>query len=351
MKRTQLVLLVCFLLLFGSYAEASQPETSPTSADDSFSSNIVVAQATATAESDTTVNVEASTDEEAEKKPGWWSIALDYSFDHNLAAERKAMTNTVVLMPSFNLPWGSTLSFSAGFFHYQEYDRPNSLGKELGYNDQFDAIPVSMTFSHRFKLDPDVTGLALALSLTQAIPYVGSTQRNITKHYYSIKPGAGLSVSKWGFSLSNSNKVTFNAFGETYGVVRGMNGSDITMRNAYAAYSNSTRFGYSYDFFSTGASVTWSRSWLYGIDLNFQDDPTLPATSDAALKRDAQPRSSVSYAADVAFQVWDYISLYGGITTAGPERRVGGFQGRLYPLDPLYTNVYVGITGTYFTLE
>ena len=351
MKRIQLVMSVFFLLSFAFSAEAAQKENSSEASPGSTTPGVVVAQASASADAAPAASAEKSDDESEEEKPGWWSISLDYSFDHNLASERKAMTNTVVLSPSFTLPWGSTVSLSAGFFYYKEYDRPNSLGKDLGYNDQFDATPISLTYSHRFSLDPDVTGFALSLSLAQAIPYVGTTQRNVTKHYYSVKPGVGVSVSKWGVSLSNSNKLSLNLFGEPYGVVRGMYGSDITLRNAYASYSNSTRLGYSYDLFSIGASVNWSRSWLYDIDLSFQDDPTLPATSESGLKRDAQPRSSVSYAADVSFQVWDYIALYGGITTAGPERRVGGFQGRLYPLDPLYTNVYVGVTGTYFTLE
>ena len=280
-----------------------------------------------------------------EKKPGWWRLALSYNFEHNLAKERKYINNTVTLNPSFTLPWGTMINITGGFFYYEEYDRPNSHDVPLGYNDQFDATPITLGIAHRFKIDEKFTGFFVTPALNQAVPYVGVTQRRITKHYYSVTPNLAAGFSKWGVTISNKNGATYNAFGEPWAAIPGLYGEDTTMRNAFMIYSNTTSLGYSYEMVSLTAMTTWSRSWLYPISLDMNTPGALPVTKGSDIR--AQPKSSVSYAADLTVSPLDYLSISAGISTAGPEMRQGGFQGRLYPLDPMYTTFYVGIEGSY----
>jgi hypothetical protein len=327
---------VCALaLLAGSVAIAAEPTPSPVSKDalamvtpsdgatDTAPTDRVVAQA----EQPPTQPEEAKVEEEAAAPDNkWWNLTFSYELSHNLARERPTLGNAFAVDPGFVLPGKVNLGLHLGFWVSTEYPSDVVGGRDVTVN-TVDMDPISLNVSRAFVIDETYTNFTITPSLLQLFPETSRFEFQVKEWYYAIKPGVRFSVGKWGLSLAYSLGVQKNFHGDAYYWINNESTGtpQPTPLNSWT-FSQNGSLRYTVWRLNMGVGVNWSRSWRYNYSAQ------------------EIPSNSLAYSADIGVDVYEGLSMTLGITTAGPERRYGGFKNDYtLPLDPAFTTAFLSI--------
>ena len=232
------------------------------------------------------------------------------------------VSNSLSLDPSFTLPKDISLSVHLGGYVSTLYPSDVVGGNDVRINEA-DFDPLSISISRAFQIDPEITGFTITPSLVQVLPETSRFAGWTRKWYYAVKPGVSFSISKWGLSLSNSNSFQKNVHGYTdYRFKSDVDGGIESIPLNEWTYSNATSLRLSVWKLNMGVAVVWSYNWRYH-------------TSDGNEAR----HNNIAYSADIGINAYENLNVSLGISTAGPERRYGGFQNDYtYPLDPQFSS-------------
>ncbi len=317
------ILLLGFTLLGApqAFADETALETLPAVTGDP----LVLAQADVSTSAQPVAEVTEEGEQEADSK--WWSLTFSYELSHNLAKERPVVGNAFAVAPGFSLPYDISLGLHLGFSVSTQYPGEGSGSGDVVYNN-VDMDPLSVSLSRRFAIDPDVTGFAITVGLNQLVPGLSESARTRDWHY-AISPSVTLGVSKWGLSFSNRNAFQKNFHSYDYYKFANEAGSiSLEPLNEWT-YSNSSSLRYSVWKLDMGVGFTWSRAWRYNNGVT------------------EQPSNTLIYTADIGIAAYDGLNIGTGISTAGPERRFGGFgSDYTVPLDPKFTQVFLSVSYT-----
>lgn len=322
------------LMLWLPMAAAAETDSSDSSV--SAEEPLVVAQAEPAAgesmqasESAEAEPADEDGEEEGEKKDEkWWSVNFGYQFSHNLQRERPTAVNALSVDPGFKVPFGIDLNIGLhlGASVTTEYSADEPGARDLTVNTA-DFDPISLNISRRFVIDKEYTNFTITPSIAQLFPYTSKLAGQANSWVYAIKPGVGLSISRWNVSLSNNSGIQKNVHLYDYRFVKseGDGGDEPIPLNSFS-FSNATSLRYSVWKVDMGVAVSWTKSWRYH-----------PETTE-------QASNVVSYSADVGITPYDSIYLNLGITTNGPERLYGFGSDYVVPFDPRFTMVFFGIS-------
>ncbi len=296
--------------------------------------------------------------EDKKKESKFWSLSLTYQFMHNVAKERPTATNVLSIDPSFKLPYKFRLSLHFGASWSIEYDRTTTTNDESGWTI---SNPVDNKDFHTVDMDVTVVTLSRSLfstkikkklsiftkgALSLYIPYTSKFSGVVPKWYFAYKPSISAGIGFAGFRLSDSVSFQQNFHGEDFRLIE-QGGAALVPAVQYKV-ANKAMLTWSKWGISASFVLGTTRSWRYRYDLGSLYDEA------ESLEYPVSEKVSWSYSGEIGYSfaalkkpVLDKFSVMLGITTAGPERRNGGFgDDRVYPLDPLFTSVYFGINAT-----
>lgn len=268
----------------------------------------------------------------------WWSLSLSTEFSHNIARERPSFGTSFSFDPSFTIPltddYKLSLGAHAGMSIAYEYGRKDQYGNDNPAYTTVDADVTTLRLGVPFYAWKDA-GIKIGSSFTFFIPWTSRYSGQRDGWYFAWAPGLSVSWSKWGVSLSVSGNFQQNVHRDSWVYVDGPGGDGYHLPQY--KLGGRVSLGYSIAGFGITANVGISRSWLYESNLSELE------------------RIGVSYGAELSYAfaeagvpVLDQFALSLGITTAGPERRFGGFgDDRVYPGHPLFTTAYFGINWSY----
>lgn len=304
-------------------APAAPPAGDTTSAGDSATAGDSTAAGDAAASAD----VAKGDETEGEEDSKWWSLSFSYQLSHEFKSERPVVGNAFSIDPGFVLPEKINLGLHFGFWISTQYPSGITGGNDVTVN-TVDGDPISLSLSRAFQIDPDVTGFTITPSVLQLFPFSSRNAFQVNKWYYAIKPGVSFSLAKWGLRAAYSIGVTKNFHGDAYVWLVTESGREepIISLSEWALSMNAS-LSYSVWKMNFAIGGGWSRSWLYHPD------------------RQETPKNSVNYNASVGIDAYDGLNITIGATTAGPERRFGGFKDDYtLPFDPKYTTGFLSLS-------
>lgn len=268
----------------------------------------------------------AASDEEKKKDSKWWGLSFGYSFSHNLAKERPMFVNSFSIDPSARAPYGINFGLHLGMSVTTRYPSGIIGGSDIHTND-VDMDPIVLNISKRFVIDEKYTGFAVNLSLGQIFPFTSISARQVWHFYYAIKPGVSLSIGKKGFNFSVGTSLQRNV--HTIDSAKTYTADGTTWVRSNTAWIVRLNSSLSYNFWKmhVGINGSWGTQWVYWSGAN------------------KVPNNNVSFGGSIGIAPYEGLDVTLGITTAGPERRNGGFgEDHLIPLDPQFTNGYLSIS-------
>ena len=322
-------------------------------------------EAPAPVESDATSDTQlAGTDvsqtaEEKEEAAKWWSISLSYQFAHNLAKERPSLSNSFAVDPGFIIPGEVRIGLHLGVSGSLDYGRSTSTypGGSNDYRDTkdlknfqtWDMDPLAISVGRKiwgYKFS-DEASFSSGASLVLILPFTSEYGGRVPGWNFAYKPGlkAGFSLGDFGIN----DKVTFqqnfhNGDFSLYDM-----GGAVYIPHVQFKLSNSLSLSWSKWGVSASAFFSVIRSWKYTYDLDPIDaqDQGIDYVEGRIITMGYGWEIGYSFA-KLEVPVLETMSIAAGMTTNGPERFNGGFgSDRLYPLDPMYTQVYVTLSSSF----